>query len=120
MLSLRIPLLLLCLTQSANADNSAEVKQQLSYVSEYFAQNNPRELYKAQALLQAYGVYKDKVDGKWGKKTEKVFLDQLDTYISIGGVGEEWGVRNPAETIRFLNWIADSGLANANGTAFPD
>ncbi|MCA9474161.1 MAG: hypothetical protein KC594_19015 [Nitrospira sp.] len=96
------------------------VSAALAMVQAYFDEMGGHKLLYAQALLASTGVYDRKVDGLWGPATEKAFESFLDTYIAIGGISDDWGIRKAADTERFLDWIAQAEFARKNGLEFPD
>ncbi|MFZ1775186.1 MAG: hypothetical protein WAT78_14665 [Rhizobiaceae bacterium] len=93
---------------------------ELENVRLYFEEREGVELLKAQLLLQTYGVYEGKADAVWGSKTEMAFESVINTYISVGGAGPDWGIRSPGETERLLGWLETAAHSNVTGSEFPD
>lgn len=114
-----ISLMLFCGMLNSRAIAQENVSKELMHVREYFRQN-PGELRAAQQQLKTMGEYRGKADGRWGAGTERAFRNVLEGYIAIGGRGSDWGVNEPSDTIRFVNWIASANYANQTGTDYPD
>lgn len=106
--------------QSRLTEGIVDTEQETANVRAYFETQGTAALVQAQALLAAQGVYHSGIDGKWGAATEEAFSDILQSYIAIGGRGDDWGINEPGQTPRFLNWIATAISARENGTEYPD
>lgn len=103
----------------AGAAHAENVEQELRNVRAYFTAQ-PKRLRNAQGLLQSLGFYGGAANGKWNKATEAAFRTALKQYIAIGGNGPDWGVNQPGDTPRFVQWLDTAARANATGTDYPD
>ena len=94
------------------------VEREMQMLKTYFRSQGGPTLLSAQSLLVTYGAYQGSPDGKWSKTTKSAFRGPLEMYIAIGGRGSNWGIKKPADTKRFLEWVAAAAYSNKNGTDF--
>lgn len=99
---------------AAPANGSAQAP--IDDVKRYFEDQRPADLFVIQVLI----LGRDSADGVWGPMTAGRLGELLNTYHAIGGIDDEWGVRNTADVPRFLKWVAAAEFAQAMGGEFPD
>jgi hypothetical protein len=106
-----------CIDENNNqADLTKEVRNVEAWVSD-----NKRRTSELQLLLfRSYPPYAGKIDGVVGAQTRQVLCEVMKTYIAIGGSGPDWGVNQPKDADRFIEWLYAALIATETGGEFPD
>lgn len=95
------------------------VNNELRNVKAAFYQNGSAVV-QLQLLFARDGSYSGPVSGTWNRELEAAILCSLQSYIAIGGRGNDWGVNQPSDAIRFVGWVYEALVARETGGEYPD